>query len=31
MKDWVTGLFKYSTLTFDLCYNGKDEEGHFIV
>ena len=26
MKDWATGLFKYSTLTFDLCYNGKDEE-----
>ena len=31
MKDWVTGLFWYPTLTFDLCYNGKDEEGHFIV
>jgi len=25
MKDWATGLFEYSTLTFDLCYNGKDE------
>lgn len=25
MKDWGTGLFEYSTLTFDLCYNGKDE------